>query len=250
MAWQPANFEDAIFAELPLEERSRRRSYFHPMLAAFHSRPPVAQIDEWDRIGIISDVGTLTEGKRLAERVAELFPVIVPSDPRMIHQIRRLSRRGPHVEIRCVACQSFASPTTMIDVRGYPETFEKPVLHRLDRDAVTGPLVTVMDNEATVRDTDILSPTYRQIIGDEVHKQFRFNHSRPAVAGYEAPVDLKKGAGFVCSGCWTRWIRGRYKIGGVTYTRIKHITLLGAPQDVVDAHKRRPGWATPGLTSY
>ena len=115
------------------------------------------------------------------------------------------------------------------------------MFHRDQRDYFLGPEVTVLDNEATQRD-----PITKEIIGREVTKLRRDPQSRPKVKSYFT-IDLKNGAGFVCSGCWTRWIRMRLKIGGQTYTKLRHITLLGAPQGVIDNHKDRPGWDTPGL---
>lgn len=250
MAWTTPTYEDALFAELPANEQARERSYFHPALVLFHKVRPAPDFQEWERIGITADALPLPEGKSVEERVAELFPEITPSDPRLVHEIKRLSTGSPHVHIRCGACRTWAGPTEMIDVRSHPETAEHPILDRRNREHIVGPPVTVLDNDATVRNTDRLDPDFGKIIGPEVPKLFQFVNSRPSVVGYEPPVDLKNGAGFVCSGCWTRWIRSRYKIDGVTYTKLHHITLLGAPQDTIDEHKDRPGWNTPGMTAY
>ena len=97
MAWIPTNYEDAVFAELPANERTRSRSFYHPALVGFHSNRPPPDLEEWERIGITTDALPLPEGKSVEERVAELFPEITPSDPRLIHAIRRLSTGSPHV---------------------------------------------------------------------------------------------------------------------------------------------------------
>ena len=243
MAWRPPDYEDAVFAELPIDEKARARSFYHPMLLAFHLHRPATPLDEWDRIGITADSLPRPEGKTVEERVAELFPEITPSDPRLIADIKRLSRASPHVHARCASCQMWHRPSELIDVRSFPETAERPTLDRNDRDFFLGPEVTVLDNALTQRDE------FGNITGQEFTKLRRQPYSRPKVISYET-VDLKKGAGFVCSGCWTKWIRLRLKIGGETYTKLRHITLLGSPQDVIDAHKDRPGWATPGTTAY
>ncbi len=241
--WKPDNYADAIFAELPANERARPRSFYHPMLLGFHLHPPAIPFDEWDRIGITADSLPLPEGKSVEERVADLFPEIEPSDQRLIAEIKRIAKVSPHVHARCGSCRSWRAPFELLDVRSYPETAERPIFERFERDNFLGPLQTVIDNEATQRDE------FGNIIGEEVTKTRRPQHSRPKVKSYVA-IDLKNGAGFVCSGCWTRWIRLRLKIGGVTYTRLRHITLLGAPQDALDEHKGRPGWDSPGMTPF
>ena len=240
MAWRPTDYEDAVFAELPANERTRTRSLYHPQLLSFHKFRPAVPLDEWDRIGITADVGPLPEGETIEERVAELFPEITPSDARLIHEIKRLSKGSSHVHTRCGFCRNWRRPTELIDVRSFPETAERPTLDRKDREYLLGPEVRVLDNVLTQRDD------FGNIVGQEFTKTVRKRYSRPKVISYET-VDLKKGAGFVCSGCWTKWIRLRLKIGGVTYTKLRHITLLGAPRDVIDAHKVRPGWNTPGM---
>lgn len=243
MAWIPTNYEDAVFAELPANERTRSRSFYHPALAGFHSNRPPPDLEEWERIGITTDALPLPEGKSVEERVAELFPEITPSDPRLIHAIRRLSTGSPHVHARCGSCRNWRRPNELLDVRSYPETAERPILDHRNREYFLGPQVTVIDNAATPRDD------FGNINGPEVTKTIRRRYSRPNVVSY-VPVDLKRGAGFVCSGCWTRWVRERYEIGGETYTKLRHITLLGAPQAIIEEHKARPGWDTPGMTTY
>lgn len=241
MAWRPTDYEDAVFAELPANERTRTRSLYHPQLLGFHKFRPPVPLDEWDRIGITADVGPLPEGKTIEERVAELFPKITPSDARLIHEIKRLSKGSSHVHARCGSCRNWRRPTELLDVRSYPETSERPILDHSDRDRFLGPSVTVLDNDLTQRDL-----ITKEISGPEITKQIQKRYSRPKVKSY-VQIDLKRGAGFVCSGCWSKWIRARLKIDGVTYTKLRHITLLGAPQNVIDEHKVRPGWDTPGM---
>lgn len=241
--WKPPNWQEALFAELPANEQARPRSFYHPMLLGFHLHRPATPLEEWERIGISADALPLPEGKSVKDRVAELFPEIEPADPRMIMEIRALNKRGDNVHVRCGGCAGFAKPHAMLDVRSYPETAELPLLSRTERDFFDGPLHTVMNNELTQRDKR------GNIIGDEVTKQRANPESRPSVISYSI-VDLKNGTGFVCSGCWTKWIRLRLKIGGVTYTKLRHITLLDAPQDALDELGARPGWDTPGMTPF
>jgi len=144
------------------------------------------------------------------------------------------------VHAKCAACGNWRRPSEILDVRSYPETAERPILDRKNREIFEGPLMTVIDNESSTRD-----PLTGEVT-NEVTKQVRKTYSRPSIVGYET-VDLKRGAGFVCSGCWTRWIRERFEIGGQVYTRLRHITMLGAPQDVITEYAGRPGVDTPGL---
>jgi hypothetical protein len=246
MAWLPPNYEDVVFAELPSDEKSRSRSFYHPVLLGFHKKLPPRDflLAEWDRIGILTDSPPPTDDKTIEDQVRATFPEIEPSDPRLVHEIRKLSKGSSHIHARCGSCRSWRRPSELLDVRTYPETAERPILDRRNREYITGPLVTVIDNELTER--DLITGA---VEGDEITKKVRQTYSRPKVLSYEA-IDLKRGAGFVCSGCWTAWIRGRFKIDGVTYTRVHHITLLGAPRDTIDEHKARPGWDTPGMTPY
>lgn len=245
MTWLPTNYEDAVFAELPANEQARDHSFYHPSLALFHKERPAPDFQEWGRIGITADSLPLPEGMSVEDRIAELFPEIEPSDPRLIHKIKRLSKGSPHVHARCGSCGTWHRPTELIDVRNYPEVAERPILDYINRDYFDGSLVEVIDNAATERNEDT-----GEIIGPEVRKMIHRRYSRPSVVGYETIIDFKRGAGFVCSGCWTLWIRLRLKIGGLIYTRLQHIILLDAPRDTIDEHKDRPGWNTPGLTDF
>lgn len=247
MSWRPNSWRDALLAELPAAEQARKWSYFHPALRLF-----VGQTDhgEWERIGITADSLPLPEGMEIGLRVAELFPEIVPSDPRMILQVRKTSRQG-HTQARCPGCRLWVAAFSMLDLRTYPVTGERPVLSSHEREYLLGPERTVIDNARTGRDV------FGQVVGEEFTRLDRATHSRRKILGFQ-PVELlpviqddpEVRAGFLCGTCVTEWIRHGWKVGGAVYTKLEDLTRLGAPQDVIDANKDRPGWDTPGLQNY
>lgn len=246
VSWRASTWQDLVFAKLPAPEQAREKSFFHPMLRGFFSSYSDPK-PEHDRIGITADSLPLPEGKS----VEDIFPAIVPSDPRMILPMRKASIQGDSIHVQCPGCKTWKQPYTLLDVRSYPIMAEHPLMSTTEWEVVTIPGVTVMNNELTVRDE------FGDIVGSEITKVVDLKTRRRAIAGYE-PIELlpliqkdtEVRAGFVCTTCTWQWIRIGYKVGGILYTKLQHIIMQGAPQGFIDEKSGQPGWNTRGLEPY